>query len=203
MRHNKIIVVGSIFFYLIFIFALWYFIHNFAQQKILQLDLERQKLVHIRDNILNYKNKYGNLDDYMQTIEKDYQLSNVSIPEQMRQGEFVNFLQQTASENNVNIISIISSTIQIIDENSKVTANLESVDDNANASINKFIQDKKLSKLIINVKIESGYFQLINFLKMIESSERLVNIENLSLISKGDGDDLNCELKLSIFSLER
>lgn len=184
MHRGKITLVCSIFFCLILIVAFWNFIHIPAQWKILQLDLERQKLLQINENILNYKSKYGNLDEYMKTIEKRYQLANISLPEQMQQGEFVNFLQRVALENDVKIISLIPSAIQNpVDETS---------------------QDESpvINKLLISLKIESGYLQLISFLKAIESSERLVQIDNLSIIGKGDGTNLNCEIKLLIFSLE-
>ena len=203
MRYGKIAVVGSIFFCLISSIAFWNFIHNSTQQKILRLDLERQKMLQINNNILNYKSKYGNLDEYMKTIEKRYQLASISLPDRMQQGEFVTFLQQVAFENQIKITSLIPSSIQIVedDENKSDTVEKTSEIDNP---LDKKTQEKNLTlkKLSIVVKIESGYVQLIKFLKAIESSERLVRIDNLAIISKDSGDNLNCELQLSIFSLE-
>ena len=207
VRYGKITVVGAIFFCFILVAASWHFIHSFFQQRILYSELERQKLLQTNDKILNYKNKYGNLDEYMQTIEKRYQLANISLPEQMNQGEFVNFLQKVAQENQVKLISIVPSSIQTIEDNGEIISKIETEDEinNIQDSKEKSAKGKNniLKKLSIDIKIESGYIQLINFLKAIELSERLVSIDNLYIISKDDGNNLNCNINMSIFSLER
>ena len=179
------------------IIVFWILSHKLTQQKILRLNLERQKLAQINTNILNYKNKYGDLDEYLAKLEERYNLANISLPEQMQQGEFINFLQQTALEQQVKIISLNTGSIQLIEESDKndVENNVES----------NFIQNKEsaLSKLPISIKIECDYVSLIKFLKTVEESERLMKIDNLTIIGKDDGDNIICNLNIVIFALER
>ena len=183
----------SLFFCVLFVFLFRQFAHKYAQQKILQLDLERQKLSQISTNILNYKNKYGDLDEYMQRIEERFRLSNKTLPKKINQGEFVDFLQKKALENQIKIISLTPSSIQPVYEQSKSDSDSENAEANSKAN---------LIKLPINLKIEGDYFALIKFLESIESSERLMNIEEVSITSKGDGDWLACNLNIIIFALE-
>ena len=177
--------------------AFYFFVHIYYQQKILWSNLECKKLTQVSTNILNYKNKYGNLDDYINKLEERYKLASASLPIEMNQGEFLNFLQQIALENQIKISSIVPSSIQPVDEATKnYSENDIKIDEVENNTKNI-----SLNKLSININTESGYFQLINFLKAIEASERLVKIDTLSLIGKGDGDILICDLTITIFSL--
>ena len=197
MRFNKITLAVSLFFCVLFVFLFWQFAHKYAQQKILQLNLERQKISQISTNILNYKNKYGDLDEYMQRIEERFRLSNKTLPKKINQGEFVDFLQKKALENQIKIISLTPSSIKPVYDDSKNDS------DNENAEeIAKNLRSN-LIKLPINLKIEGDYFALIKFLESIESSERLMNIEEVSITSKGDGEWLICNLGIIIFALER
>ena len=196
MRFDKKTLAVSLFFCVIFGILFWQFVHKYAQQKILQLDLERQKLSQISTNILNYKNKYGNLDEYMQRLEERFQLSNKILPERMNQGEFVDFLQKMALENQIKVISLTPGSIQPVYDNSKTnldSENSEKVADN---------QERNLIKLPIGIKLEGSYISLIKFLESMESSERLMHIEEVSITSKDDGEWLICSLNVTIFALE-
>ena len=196
LRFNKITLAVSLFFCVLFGFLFWQFAHKYAQQKIMQFDLERQKISQISTNILNYKNKYGDLDEYMQRIEERFRLSNKTLPEKINQGEFVDFLQRKALENQIKIISLTPNSIQPVYDNSKNDSESENTEE-----ITKNLKSN-LIKLPINLKIEGNYFALIKFLESLESSERLMNIEEVSITSKGDGDWLTCNLNIIIFALE-
>ena len=171
------------------------FAHKYTQYKILQLDLKEQELFQISNNILNYKNKYGNLDEYMQKLEERFQLSSRILPEKINQGEFVNFLQRTARENKVNIISLTPGITEPVYKDSDNGSDLAKSEEIAK-------QGDTLIKLPINLKIQGSYFSMIKFLKSLEKSERLMNIEEVSIISKDDGDRLNCDLQIIIFAIE-
>ena len=206
MQFNSKIAVLSLFFCLIFGLAFWQFIHKDLQRKILQMDLERQKMTQISLNILNYKNKYGNLDEYMQKLEERFQKSNNILPEKIQQGEFVNFLQKTALEHQVKIISITPSAIKSIDDINDIKSDADTdhsgeVVEDLNINSKSQSKTQQLTKLSINIKIECQYISMIHFLKAIEDSERLMIIENLSIISKDNGDWLISELNISIFAL--
>ena len=177
--------------------AFYFFVHSFYQQRILRSNLECKKLTQVSTNILNYKNKYGNLDDYINELEERYQLASVSVPNEMQQGEFINFLQQLSVENKIKISSIVPSAIQPVEE----TSYNDSEGDIKTDNVEHDYKNVSLNKLSINIKFESGYIELINFLKAIEASERLLKIDTLYLIGKGDGNILICDLNITIFSL--
>ena len=186
MKWNKKTTISIALACLLFIFVFWYISHISSQQRISQVNLERQKLFQISDNIQEYNSKYGNLDDYIFDLEELYQSSSDTLPDQMQQGQFINLMQQIALDNQVKVLSLELSDIQLLNKE-------------ANESSNEFA----LNKLPIVVKVESSYNSLINFLKAIEDSERLVKVDNFSMTSKGTGDDLICNLELTIFSLEQ
>ena len=198
IQFDKRTAIFALFLCLIIIVMFWYFFHVPKQQEILKLELERKKLIQISDNILKYKNKYGNLDEYMQKIEERYQLASISLPERMQQGEFINFLHQTALENQVKILAMIPSSVQPVSDNPN-----ENLESESEIDENKSNSNPALKMLPINVKIECSYISLINFLKAIEDSERMTQIKNLSIVSRENGEKLNCELNIIIFALEK
>ena len=59
-----------------------------------------------------------------------------------------------------------------------------------------------ITRLPIRVRVECTYFKLLDFLKTLEGSERLIDIENFKATSTGDGTQLICELELTIFAAE-
>ena len=195
-RFNKKTTLIAVFFCCIFVTAFLIFYHVPKRQNILRNEFEYQQFKKSQDNIFTYKNKYGNLDDYLEKLEERYQLANISLPNRMQQGEFIKFLQRTAGENQVKIVSLNPNQIQpLIEENKNNIADEVEVDDEIEIM-------KNVTKLPINLQIECGYVDLINFLKAIEVSERMIDIKNLSIINKNDGEKLNCELNIIIFALE-
>ena len=151
----------------------------------------------ISTNILNYKNKYGNLEEYMEKLEERFQLSSRILPENINQGEFINFLQRTALENNIKIISLTPSTIQPVYDDSENKSEAAKSEGEETAK-----QGGTLIKLPIDLKIEGTYLSMIKFLESLEKSERLMNVEEVSITSKDDGDRLNCDLKIIIFAMK-
>ena len=182
----------AVFFCLVFITAFWSFYHIPKQQEILKMELEYKKMLKIEDNILIYKSKYGDLDEYMQKVEERYELASKSLPDRMQQGEFIRLLQQIAVETQVNITALSPDSVKNV---------IKATEDDIKDKDTKLMEN--VTKLPISVKIECGYVQLINFLKAIEDSERLTQIKNLSIVSKDNGERLICELNIIIFALEK
>ena len=178
---------GSALLMVIFYFAF----HEPLQKDILKMNLETQKIVKDGIEILNFKSKHGDLNEYIKKLEERYQDTNIFLPEKIEQGEFINDLQQKALENQVKIIAIIPGKIQSFVEE-------KSDDQKENSELMKDIV-----MLPINLKIDCGYIQLLNFLKAIETNERITQIKNFSIVSKGDGENLSCELNIIIFALEK
>ena len=176
MPLNKKFLPLLIFFCILILIGFHYLLNKFTQQKISNLNVERDDLIQNGKNIFDYKMKYGEIDNLIEVLEENYQLACISLPDKMNQGEFINFLQTTALENQIKIVSMIPNSIESIDES-------------------------ELNKLPIEIKIECTYIQLINFLKTIEYSERLIQIENLSIIGNDKDDEkIFCNMNLNIFS---
>ena len=210
MRLKKFPVLFAVFFCVIFSALMWKFFHLNMKQSIFNINQEKQLIIRDGINLINYKNRHKDLDEYLNELEIRYQSTNKALPEQLNQGAFITFLQQTAITNKVKIISIKPGTVKINsddsnDNNNNDTNNAdEEVIDNQNNDVDSKINIESidnLSMLPIDFVFECDYIALINFLKAVENSERMVNIKNLSITSKDDGDKLNCELNVTIFAL--
>ena len=212
MRLKKFPVLFAVFFCVIFSALMWKFFHLNMKQSIFNINQEKQLIIRDGINLINYKNRHKNLDEYLNELETRYQSTNKALPEQLNQGAFITFLQQTAITNKVKIISIKPGIVKINSGDSSVNNNNdtnnadEEVIDNQNADVDSKINIESidnLSMLPIDFMFECDYMSLINFLKAIEDSERMINIKNLSITSKDDGEKLNCELNIIIFALDK
>ena len=181
MRHKNILTIVAVFFCVFIIIFAIHFVHDILQQKISNFELEKQKVIKTGIQIIDLRNKYGDLDEYMNKIENNYQLASKSLPERMEQGDFINFLQSTAVDEGIKMIMMMPDDVELIEK-----GNLKGV-----------------NRLKITIKIECSYMQLIKFLKLIESSERMINFSDVSIVSKDNGNLLICEISMFIFSFEQ
>ena len=212
MRLKKFPVLFAVFFCVIFSALMWKFFHLNMKQSIFNINQEKQLIIRDGINLINYKNRHKDLDEYLNELEIRYQSTNKALPEQLNQGAFITFLQQTAITNKVKIISIKPGTVKINsddsnDNNNNDTNNAdEEVIDNQNNDVDSKINIEaidNLSMLPIDFVFECDYMSLINFLKAVENSERMVNMKNLSITSKDDGEKLNCKLNIIIFAIDK
>ncbi|MBR1859366.1 MAG: hypothetical protein IJ797_07695, partial [Selenomonadaceae bacterium] len=142
------------------------------KQNIFNTNQEKQLIIRDGINLINYKNRHKNLDEYLNELETRYQSTNKALPEQLNQGAFITFLQQTAITNKVKIISIKPGTVKINsddsnDNNNNDTNNAdEEVIDNQNNDVDSKINIEaidNLSMLPIDFVFECDYMSLINF----------------------------------------
>ena len=212
MRLKKFPVLFAVFFCVIFSALMWKFFHLNMKQSIFNINQEKQLIIRDGINLINYKNRHKDLDEYLNELEIRYQSTNKALPEQLNQGAFITFLQQTAITNKVKIISIKPGTVKINSDDSNDNNNdntnnaAEEVIDNQNDDMDTQINIEaidNLSMLPIDFVFECDHMSLINFLKAVENSERMVNMKNLSITSKDDGEKLNCKLNIIIFALEK
>ena len=210
MRLKIFPVLLAVFFCVIFSVLMWKFFHLNMKQNIFNTNQEKQLVIREGVNLINYKNRHKDLDEYLNKLEERYQSTNKALPEKLNQGAFITFLQQTAINNQVKIISIKPGTVKTnlgdssVNNNDNTDNADEEVIDNQNNDVDSKINIESidnLSMLPIDFVFECDYIALINFLKAVENSERMVNIKNLSITSKDDGDKLNCELNVTIFAL--
>ena len=149
--------------------------HLPLQLDLLQSELKQQQAAKQTVDILNFKNRHGDLNEVM--LELDEQRTDLerALPPQLYQGEFIGYLQSTAQANQIRLTALTPDAAEL---------------DEALPII----------RLPLRVRLECTYFGLLDFLKALEESERLINIEKFTARSSGDGEQLMCELKIVLFS---
>ena len=157
--------------------AYWFLYHQPLERELVSLGLERQRTTQQIVDILNFKNEYGSLEDCMLELDEQFRDAERALPQQFFQGEFINYIQSTAIEKGVRLISLTPGTV-------------ESAAD----------QSLPLVRLPLRIKIECDYFRLLDFLKALEESERFINIESFTATSRDDR--LDCELNVILFALD-
>ena len=176
MRYGREIFLATLLICIGTVAAYWFLHHQPLARERVQLELERQRATQRIIDVLNFKNEHGDLDEYMLDIEQQRLAVDTALPQQMFQGEFINYIQQTAREKQVRLISLMPGAIKEDDS-------------------------LPLERLPLRIKIECDYFKLLDFLKALEESERLINLEKFSVTSIGTGEKLTCELNVVLFAI--
>ncbi|MBR1579156.1 MAG: type 4a pilus biogenesis protein PilO [Selenomonadaceae bacterium] len=176
MRYERELFIATLMLCVLSAMAYWHFYHQPLEREMLQLELNRQQAARQTIDILNFKNEHGNLDDYMFELEEQRATVDRILPTQLYQGEFINYLQTTALANGIRLLSLTPGSIG---------------------------RDERLPivRLPLRVRVECTYFKLLDLLKALEDSERLIKIENFTAKALGDGERLDCELELVLFAV--
>ena len=177
MRYERQIFFATVLLCLSIAAAYYFIVHLPLERELLQLDLERRKAAQQSIDILNFKNEHGDLSALMSELGEQRTDVERALPTQLSQGEFINYLQSTAIENQIRLLSLAPGTPT---------------------------RDEQLPiiRLPIRVRLECSYFKLLDFLKAVEQSERLINIKNFAATSTGDGERLDCELEMIVFAAD-
>ena len=176
MRYERGIFAVTIAICILSAMTYWKFYHEPLERELRQMELSRQQTSKQAVDIINFKNENGDLDDVMLELDEQYEELERALPPKLFQGEFISYLQATALANQIQLKALTPGTVAR-DENLTVM------------------------RLPLRVQVECTYFKLLDFLKALEDSERLIKIENFSAKSKGDGEILICELELILFSM--
>ena len=176
MRYEREIFAATLAICILSAMAYWHFYHEPLERELLQMELSRQQISKQAVDIINFKNKNGDLDDVMVALDEQYEELERALPPKLFQGEFINYLQSTALTHQIQLKALTPGTVAR-DENLSVM------------------------RLPLRAQVECTYFKLLDFLKALEASERLIQIENFTVKSKGDGEILICELELILFSM--
>lgn len=177
MRYGRKIFFATLCLCLLLSTAVYYFYHVPLQRELVQLRLDRRRTAQLVVDILNFRNEHGDLDDYLLALDEQRAVIDRALPEQLSQGEFIDYLQRTALEHKIRLLSISPGSVE-------KTA------------------DARIVRLPIRILIECSYFTLLDFLKSLEDGERLICMENFSVASTDWGDSLRCELNLVLFALD-
>lgn len=177
MRYERQLFVATVLLCLSITAAYYFIVHQPLERELVQLDLERRRAAQQSIDILNFKNEHGDLSELL--LELDEQRVDVerALPTQLSQGEFINYMQSTALANKIQLLEITPGT----------PARDEAL---------------PIIRLPIKIRLECSYFKLLDFLKALEQSERLINIKNFTATSIGDGERLKCELEMIVFAAD-
>lgn len=175
MRYEREIFFATVLICVLSAAAYWNFYHEPLERELLQMELNRRQAAQQTVDIINFKNENGDLDDLMTELDEQYNELERALPTKLFQGEFINYLQSTAQANKIRLVSLTPGTVA---------------------------RDEILPvlKLPLRVQIECTYFKLLDFLKALEQSDRLIKTEKFKAKSKGDGELIVCELELILYS---
>ncbi len=177
MRYERQLFLATVLLCLSISAAYYFVVHQPLERELLQLDLERRKAAQQSVDILNFKNEHGDLSELLTDLNDQRVDVDRALPNQLSQGDFINYMQSTALANQIRLLSMTPGT-PTRDESLPII------------------------RLPIRVKLECSYFKLLDFLKALENSERLINIKNFTATSIGDGERLSCDLEMMVFAAD-
>ena len=175
MRHERKIFPATVIMCILSVTLYLNVYHMPFQLELLQIELNRQSTSRKIIDILNFENEHGDLEEYMVELDEQKQDLERALPTQLKQGEFISYLQLTALNKNVELKSL-TPEMSVLDEKFPVI------------------------RLPLKLQVECTYVSLLDFLKALEESERLIDIENFTVTSVDDGERLNCELEIILFA---
>lgn len=155
------------------VFVAWYqFFYETTQREIAGMELETRRLREVEREISTLKARHGDLTAFAEA--KALQLDDMRnfLPPTLSQDEFISGLYRAAESARAQIIS--------------VQAGNETADD-------------KITTQVINVRLETGYIALLNFIRATLDGERLTVLESFSAESSG-GNVISCALSFKIFA---
>ena len=153
----------------------YFFLHEPWQEEISQVRSEefeeQQKIL----NVENFMNAHRDMNEFSQETAKHQEIAKKAMPEELEQGEFLEFLQRLALGKQIELVGVVPQ---------------------------KESQERNVTVLPVQVKLKCNYFQLLDFLQGLQQGERLVVINSLTVKQGKDREDaLTAELGLSIFSV--
>ena len=170
--NDKKFLAAIIFFGIIFSFVLNQFVHEPARREILNMELETRRLREVEREILELKERYGNLAALVEQKELELDAIKKFFPPTLMQDEFIDELYRAAESHRAQIISVRAGEI---------------------------ISEEKFQSQIVNVNLEADYVSLLNFTREILDGERLTRLEKFLATSEGDRI-ISCELSFKIFA---
>lgn len=157
----------------VLVFAAWYqFVYEPSRAVILNMELETRRLHEVEREISELKARHGDLAALVEVKALQLDESRIFLPSTLAQDEFIDALYRAADDCQARIISVRA--------------------DEVNSS-------KEIQSLVVNVRAESDYISLLNFIRKTLDGERLTRLKRFSSTRTSD-NLLQCELSFTIFA---
>lgn len=151
----------------------WYkFIYEPTQREILNMELETRRLREVEKEILELKSRHGYLEKFVATKESQLDEARKFLPQTLTHDEFIDELYKVAEFYGAQIISV---------------------------NAGEEIFSNEIQSQVVNVRLETNYISLLNFIRGILDSGRLANLEKIS-VESSVGKIISCELSFKIFA---
>ena len=119
-------------------------------------------------------NAHRDMDTFGKEIAGHQEAALKAIPEELHQGEFLEFLQRLALGNRIELLGVVPG---------------------------REVQEGEAVALPVQVRMRCGYFQLLDFMKGLQSGERFLQVRNAKI--KSDNGNLVCQLDIAIFAMRK
>ncbi len=139
-----------------------------AEREALEASEARRQILEIE----NFMNAHRDMESFGREVASHEETALIAIPEDLRQGEFMEFLQRLALGNRIELMG--------------VTPGRE-------------VREGDAIALPVQVRFRCGYFQLLDFMNGLQSGERFLQVRNARISS--DNGSLVCRLDLAIFAM--
>lgn len=155
------------------LFVCWHqFFYEATQREIATMELETRRLREIEREIAELKARHGDLAALAETKALQLDEARNFLPPTLAQDEFIDGLYRAAETSQARIISVQAGEENIAD---------------------------KIQSQVVNVKLETDYVSLLNFIRETLDGGRLTSLERISVESAG-GKFVSSSVSFKIFA---
>lgn len=151
------------------------FVYIPIQKEIADLNFETEKVEAIEKEIATLTARHKNFEEFVASTEEKLLQMQEFLPAEMNAEKFI-------------------AELYILAENKKILIN--------SVQAGEIAEKDSVNRQKINIRLESDYISLLNFIREILDGERLASLENFSIASEGESSILNCELEFMIFAAD-
>lgn len=155
--------------------------------------------------VMNFKNVHRDMEAYEKELAEHDARSGKALPEKLVQGEFLHELQQKALKSQVQLHKVVPSELQPMQGQEKTAAKVSPEQNLRGADANHDADAAGLQEMAVTVECEGSYFALLDFLRRLQQSERVLCLEESRIgppaADKGTGGELlQCHLRLTAYA---
>lgn len=114
--------------------------------------------------------EHGNLEEYQQEAERKKERAAKLLPDEMETAELLTIIKRNADASGMELQELMPGECE---------------------------QGEELTQMRVNVSVSGDYFSLLEFLRRLQSSTRLVHVEEMDVQQK---DSLECRLGLLVYA---
>lgn len=141
--------------------------------------------------VMNFRNVHRDMEAYQKELAEHDARSEKALPAKLVQGEFLQDLQQKALKSQVRLHKVAPVPLQTA-KGSHDADRTHGADGTGG-----------LQEMAVTIECEGSYFALLDFLRLLQQSERVLCIEESQLgrsEKQSDGELLQCRLRIKAYA---